>query len=362
VRAEKDADRIAKMKENTCLFSVGGKLQSLYTGVDPALERSQGYKDVQIGKPLVVRYLHFFLHCPKAKESNEEVMVSSFVKTQEQKKPAAESINFYDSSFEFANKRSRIEFMGGENYAHELIYYSKSYTGEPVKLTTRIMELDNSDSSIKVIQDGIQSVGSIPIFLEYLPYFAIAKSATSVLKKIFKMLDRDDPIVPGLNLDLHFGKPHTPLLRSGRIVCIQSADGVPSEESFSNEYELDHRNRLIRSTDKKEFTTTSYFVIQVNQEAQPAYEDFDHFQNAAELLALTNRPNPSANLKEFIETAVEGFRSYSDMITIDEMEDMRFDLDDPDSLKRFKALYKGLSGEVKSLYEAKYEKILSTNT
>lgn len=350
-RIEADADRLALMKENACLFSVGGKLQSLYEPMVEDAARSQGYRDVAIGKPLVIRYLHFFLQFGNAQESAEELMVSSFVKTVEAKKPAAESVNYYNPEFRFQNGRGRIAALGGQTYGHELIYYAKSYTGEPVKMTTKIMELDNPESVTKQLVSGLQTIGSMPAFLEFLPYFAIAQTSAGFLGKILRLLDRDDPIVPGFNVDLHFEKPHMPLLRSGRVVCVEAGN----EGMLINDYELDGTNRLVRKDNGNEFTDSSYFVIQVNSESIQAYEEFEYFQNAAELLALTNRSHPQQNLRDFVETAVDGFRTFADLETIAELKELADELDDEESLARFKALFKGLSREVKDLYRAQYE-------
>ncbi len=242
--------------------------------------------------------------------------------------------------------------FGADVYGHELIYYTKSYIGEPIKLTSKIMELDNPEKTISQITSGIERIGDLPFFAEYLPYVAIAKSGLDLLGRLFKILDRDDPIVPGLRLDLFFNRPHVARLQSGRVVCVQ---GKTDDEIINAGYCLNKKNRLV-DENGKEYRETAYFVMQVNSENQPAYEDFEYYQNAAELLSLTNRPD---GLGDFIDTAVEGFKTYADITTISDMEDLQDNLDEPDVKKRFKAMFKGLSGDVKSLYRKKYKEILS---
>ena len=119
-------------------------------------------------------------------------------------------------------------------------------------------------------------------------------------------------------------------------------------------FKLNAKNRLV-DTEGKLYTQTPYFVIQVNSETQSGYDDFEYFQNAAELLAMTNRPD---GIKDFVETAALGFKTYSDIATINQMEDMQDDLDNPESLKKFKALFKTMSSDVKDLYRNKYKEIL----
>ena len=43
------------------LLSINGKLRSLYNVAVAKEKRSTGYKQVEIGEPLIVRYLYFYL-------------------------------------------------------------------------------------------------------------------------------------------------------------------------------------------------------------------------------------------------------------------------------------------------------------
>ncbi len=44
------------------LLSVNGKLRSLYYQAGVEEDRASGYKVIDIGEPLVMRYLYFFLN------------------------------------------------------------------------------------------------------------------------------------------------------------------------------------------------------------------------------------------------------------------------------------------------------------
>ncbi len=351
-RTTKDQDKASLFSKSCSVLSVNGNLRSAYYEPGTEEERSIGYTPIEIGKPIVVRYLYFFLKLDNAGVKDQEIMISSFVKTEEEKKAAAEAINFYDPKMKFKKGITEIENFGADTYGHELAYYAKSYIGEPFKLTAKIMELDNPEKVTKEITQGIDKIGEIPFFAEFMPYMALAKTSIDLLGKIFKILDRDDPIVPGLRLDLFYQRPNAQRLQSGRIVCIQ---GKTEEEILNGGYKLNKKNRLVNANDKP-YTETPYFVLQVNSENHSSYENFEYFQNAAELLALTNQ---SEGLKDFIETAAEGFKTYADIATISDMEDMQDDLDDQETLERFKAMFKGLSPDVKGLYRKKYREILS---
>lgn len=48
-------------------ISVNGRLRSVYDQFSSSEERSDGYTQVQIGKPLLIRYLNFFSSLPLMK-------------------------------------------------------------------------------------------------------------------------------------------------------------------------------------------------------------------------------------------------------------------------------------------------------
>lgn len=346
-------------KRSVCMFSVNGNLHNIYQ--KPELtdgdDRYANYKEVEIGKPLVVRYLHHFLRFDEARNKEEQVMISSFVKTVEEKKPAAEAITYYNPSTKFSNGMVSIKSFSADTFGHELVYYAKSYTGQPVKLTTKIMELDNYDDVFSAISEGVENIGSMPFFMEYVPYLAVAKSANNFIQKLWKLFDKDDPIIPRLALNLFYGIPNSPVLQSGRYICIDSSTKT-AQEFIDSGYKLSVDNTL-QDKEGNDYKDSSYFIVQVNSEKRDEYEDFEYYQNAAELLAMVNR---NSDMSDFISTAVTGFESYADLATIKEMEELQDDLDDAETLKKFKALYKSMSSEVKGLYRQKYKEILTENT
>jgi len=76
------------------VLSVNGKLRSLYDRATLSEPRSTGYTALDIGKPLIVQYLYFFLKHPRPEKKNE-LMISTFIKAKETKERAAEAINFF---------------------------------------------------------------------------------------------------------------------------------------------------------------------------------------------------------------------------------------------------------------------------
>jgi len=101
-------------------------------------------------------------------EDKNELMISTFIKSQETKEAAAEAINYFNREVKFNSKDEfQIEAFGGEHYGHALAYYTKSYLGESIYMTTKIMELDKIDDEVvKAIHKGIGTVSALPVFAD----------------------------------------------------------------------------------------------------------------------------------------------------------------------------------------------------
>ncbi len=335
------------------ILSVNGKLRSLYDHATVDEERAQGYNQVDVGQPLIVRYLYFFLRLERPEKKNQ-VMISTFVKATETKQAAAEAINFFDPKAKFdKNKQLRISDFGGEHYSHPLCYYTKSYLGESLYLTTKIMELDKVDRKVvAAIQRGIGTVASLPVFAEFLPYAAGVSVGVSLFEKIVNLFDTDDAIVGGHDLDLHFNAVNVRHLQSGRIVCVQ---GKEEDQILSgNKYELSIDNRLIEAKSKKEYTETPYFVIQLDSKLNKKLEAFDYYVGAADLLKQTNRGGDSS---ELVSTVVEIFKGYNDIEALREIEDLSVDAGDEAVKKRILALHRSMSKEARSLYTERVKEL-----
>lgn len=341
---------------STSVLSVNGKLRSLYDVAAAKEKRTTGYKTVAIGKPLIIRYLYFFL-CHKTYERKNKLMISTFLKTKELKEAVAEAINYFNEEAVFdKNHEFRLDAFGGEHYGHPLCYYTKSYLGESLYITTKIMELDKIDDKVvKAIQEGIGIVSAIPVFAAFLPYAAGARVGVSLFHKINNLFNQDDPIVRGHNIDLHFNLENGARLQSGRIVCVT---GDMSEKALlaGDKYMLSDNNRLVEVKTKKEYTDSSYFVFQVDAKANRKLELFDYYLGAADLLNETNRGGNSA---EIVQTVVDMFKGYSDLRSIKEIEDLSIDVGDRNTKKMIKALYKSMSNETRKIYKDRIKEITS---
>jgi hypothetical protein len=335
------------------LLSVNGKLRSLYDSASVNEDRAYGYKQVEIAQPLVVRYLYFFLK-HKGQETQNELMISTFVKATETKEGAAEAINYFEKEAKFdKNDQLRIKDFGAERYGHPLCYYTKSYLGESLYLTTKIMELDKVDSKVvNAIQRGIGKVSSMPAFAAFLPYAAGASVGVSLFQKLIDLFNEDDAIVAGHDLDLHFDLENVRHLQSGRIVCINEKE--ESDFLSGGKYELSQDNRLIDMTTGNEYNKSSYFVIQIDSKPNKKLETFDYFFGASDLLKQTNRGGDPA---EIVTTIVNLFRGYQDLVAIREIEDLSIDADDENIKKKIRAWHKSMSRDIRSLYLARVKEL-----
>ena len=336
------------------LFSVNGTLQSLYESAGASDARSASYTPVDVGQPLVVQYLRFFLR-HKPESGRNEVMISTFVKAAEARVAAAEAVNYFDPAARFDDDRLNLSHFGGENYGHPLIYYTKSYLGESLYLTTKIMEIDRIDQDVvKAIQGGLAFASSLPTFTSFLPYAAGASVGTRVIADLVNFLDRDDEIVEGHDLDLRFGVPNTPRMQSGRIVCVQERE----EKEILGRFELSVANKLVEIGSNREYQDTSYFVIQVDSKTHRKFASFDHYLGAAELLEKTNR---RGGARELVASLTEVLEGHNDLSAIREIEDLSADRDDPAVRKRIKALHRAMSSNTRTLYEERVKALTVPN-
>jgi len=337
-------------------FSENGVLGDLSAAPpDPNAPRDNGpYTPVKVGQPLVVRYKLFHLRIDEVSDDLDRLMISSFVKTKEEKAAAAEAINLFDPDVSGDKGRYLVtSFGGGEKYGHELIYYTPSYLGETIRLTTKVMELDSPDHGVfDAIHGAISTVSGLPFFAEYLPYAAMASTGVALFEKILTFLDKDDPVIKGADLDLFFGKPNSPCLKSGRIVMVK---GLTDEQLITEKFKLSSSNRLMTARDE-EVTDRTYFVLQVNSEKNDLYKDFNYFQNAAEFLKLTNRK--TSQVSEGISLIASVFKSASDAKAVKEISDLQHDVDEPDVVERIKGLRKLLSGDMKAVADGWIDGIL----
>ncbi len=335
-------------------LSVDGELQSLYEIPGPESPRAQGYQPVEIGKPLMIRYLFFLIKWGTEDKKDQERMISSFVKTKEEKPGVAESINYFSPEAFFKGGTFELEDIGGQFYGHELAYYTKSYLGESVRLTTKIMELDNAKEIADPIKSGISTVAGLPMLAPFLSYISLASSGVSIAEKLINLFNRDDTILPGFDLDLHYRLSHERQLQSGRIVCVPK---LGAGKEFSEQYRLSPTNRIVSKENGTPLPSRTYFVLQVNSRANKLYENFDYFRDAASLMEQTNR---GGDPNEYVNAVVDMLKAHGDFDAMREIEDLALDSDDEGSVRKAKALLKVMSADARRLFQPRFASLFPT--
>jgi hypothetical protein len=315
-------------------FSVGGVLQDVYVRAEGV---SEDYKAVEFGKPLVIRYKSFFFReNMRQTGALNRLMISTMLKKDESQLPGAEAVNYLNTA-----KRNGDFFMdsfGGEDYGHPLIFYSPSYMGEVIRMTSKAMELDRmGDDIAKALKRAGDGAGGLPLFKSLAPYFAAASIGVEAFETVHNLINHDDPIFTGASIDLHFDEPNAQRLQSGRYVMVA---GVSDADLVGGKYALSPNNRLQRSG--AEVRDCSYFVFQVNQEQRDAYKKFDPYKGAAELLAQTNR---SASWDDIGDAVVRTMAAANDIETIRKIGELDITADDEESRKQLAALRRRLSSD-----------------
>ncbi|MCC6547688.1 hypothetical protein IT570_11030 [Candidatus Sumerlaeota bacterium] len=319
----------------------------------PADQAGSIDKPIAIGEPLTIRYLHF--HLRHRDGGKQQLMISTFAKAEERKSAAAEAINFYNPEAHFSRDGEfRLADFGGQHYGHPLCYYTKSYLGESIRLTTKVMELDKLDRRLTAaMRRAITTVAGLPISTSYLAYLALVQAGFSIAEKLIEVINRDDTIINSHSLDLHFNRANNRRLQPGRIVCIPDTEDV--EFLSGDRWMLSADNRLVDAQTGGEYADRSYFVLQVKSEDNPLYEKFDYFQNVAELLEKTNR---GENPAEFIEYGIDLMKGYSDFRLIEQMESLALISREPDSRQRVTATFKLLSPLMQKIYEPRAKELV----
>ena len=208
----------------------------------------------------------------------------------------------------------------------------------------------------KALRGSLTTLAGLPMFAQYLPLLAAGGAAAGVLARLVNLFNRDDAIIDGHDLDLHFGRMHARRLQSGRILCLPRSP-APKAEVIAG-YRLRPDNVLVaRDDEAAAFDAASYFVLQVDARRDRALEDFDHFVGAADLLAKTNRRGAAADvLNEVVDVA----RKAADVDGLLDIEKLALDAGDERVRREIRAIYKSLSPEIQALYGGRTQAILAS--
>ena len=333
-----------------------GILRSMFEELpvnDADTPRSQQYDPVAIGQPLVVEYVYLQLAPSKNPGKDDEVLISSLVKTEEKRNAAAEAITAFRTGVNFQKGPFQLDDWGGADYGHPLCYYSGSYLGEAVRITTRASEIEGEIvDALEKVRTGVSSVSGLPIFMEFLPFILGISKGVEIISKVVGFFDKDEILLRDQSVDLEFDRTHARRLQSGRVVCVPAYND--EKPLIKSGLKLNVQSRLVDASDKE--YDGSYFVLRINRKKMREYEDFDHFQGAAAILALTNREEDVVQAS--VSTLVEIARGVDALRTVSDIEELYHDRDEAEAKAQIKALFKLLPRELQNAYEKRLEGVL----
>src|SRR3974390_303924 len=330
------------------VVSVNGELRSAFAPVSDADAHASPYSKVALGQPLVVEYRRISLKNPG--KTQRKLMVSAYLKTQEEKNSSAEAVSYYSAAAEFSGDgRFELIDFGGKDYGHPLCYYTRAFAGETLRLTVYPSELHKINNNVvKALTRSVNVIGGLPMFAQFLPYLTRADAGINIFAGLVNIFHHDD-VYASISCDLHFAQPDARILQSGRFVCVPDVDGAQpiTDESLIGHYRLTPESMLVATADSAEFPG-SYFVVAVDAVEHKPYEKFDYYQGAAALLETTNR---GGNPGDILNQVSSYGSSFNDMETARRLEALRPKAADPAAQKEASALFQTLSADMKLIYQ-----------
>jgi len=346
-------------------LSVNGRLRSTRERVPASEHRLSVYRPVEIGEPLIVQYLRFAVVPGEWEPGDNELLISTFLKTSAAKPIAAEAVTLYDPHARpNAHQQLIVEDWGARRYGNPLIYYTPAYRGEPLSLSTQVLELDRLDPGmVDALVKLAGDVSSMPLLTAFLPYAGVIGPAlgkvAELLVALHDLLNRDDLLVPYFDLDLY--PPHAAAVRPmqcGRYVHVPelSAD----DADFTDEYELEKdNNKLVRKDNGEEYTA-AYLVFKVNAESHPSLQGFDALAGAADLLDAV-RPE-RGSLRDVVQATTDAARATADMVHLRELLMFEYELPDPALEPQLRALWRHLSDTARMAYSDRFQSLLEKHS
>jgi len=342
-------------------LSVNGQLQSTRELVPASDHKQSVYQPVEIGEPLIIQYLRFAIVPDSWESGDNELLISTYLKTTATKPVAAEAITLYDPHARPNDHQQLIvEDWGARRYGNPLIYYSPSYRGEPLSLSTQVLELDKLDQDmVDAMVQLAGNVSNMPLLTAFLPYAGMIGTAVGAVAELLvtlhNLFNKDDLLVPYFDLDLY--PPHAAAVRPlqcGRYVHVPEL--AADNQAFQEEYELEpDNNKLVRKDDGTEYAG-AYLVFKVNAESHPTLSDFDALAGAGELLD-TIRPQ-RGSLRDVVEATTQAAQATADMVYLRELLMFEYELPDPALEPQVRAIWRHLSDTARMAYSDQFEALL----
>ncbi len=297
------------------LLSIDGEFFSTSTG-----HPGTGYDPITIGRPLAIELLTFFPGADIKEWGNKaELMITSQIRLGPSQDPAAKQINMLLRNYRFRDA-DPVQDYGGDVFGDPMLFYTKAFTGQRLGLTVTGVEMDKISPSLWTgIRTTLSNVGSLAFFTSAAPYLGAAGIGVKVAKLLAKGVMRNDRLQIG-RADFRYASLDQPLLQSGRYVFWNHKKG-PTSSAMRSKYKLtgtdyDTPNILVAKEDDTLYEDTPYFVVRIDAQKRPEYDDFELGSQSAELLAVWGDKTPSATIFEAIGDLAEQVNDASQLSSL----------------------------------------------
>jgi len=266
----------------TIFYSENGELS---LPEEPRRERKK-YRPVLPGEPLCVEICRVALGNTSDWMGDNEILASSWAKTGGDAKPAPRVMNFYREKLK---PYEAISNLGAEQFGHHLIFYTPAYSGETLRMTLEVLEIDQSgDEVVKFVKSVATGLTGLPFFASQLPVLGALSMVPKVAEigiRLYNMINKNDTLLKA-DLDLAFERPFQNPLNPGRYVFVYG--NVPPG-TFAKKYRLNNANQLVdpdgQDASRKGGLEAPYAVIQITAEPRKEYVRFQAVSQQQEYLA-----------------------------------------------------------------------------
>jgi hypothetical protein len=293
------------------IFGFFGDADGKLISLDDKYVEDSDYGKVEIDKPLCIEIMEIAYGKLGDWGKRAEILVSSWAKQGGQAKSGVRAVNSMRK--DIPKNNAFFSNLGGQEYGHNLIFYTPTYSGQTVRLTLELLEIDKdiSKESIAALTNITGQLGGLPIFAPQLFIFANLGNIFEIGRKVFNMINNNDRIFK-TDLDFNFNKPHLKTIRAGRYVLTgdKRKDNKPFvEQDFIDKFTL-HNNRLKDATGnspESQGYISPYVVITVSTEVRKEYENFELSQEAQDILDKV-LDKPSADVFEIVSDGVKAVK------------------------------------------------------
>jgi hypothetical protein len=265
----------------TIFYSENGELSR------PEEPRRDGkkYKPVAPGEPLCVEIRRVALGNTKDWMGDNEILASSWAKTGGDAKPAPRVLNFYREKLK---PFEAIANLGAEHFGHNLVFYTPAYTGETLRMTLEVLEIDQAgDEVVQFVQAVSGHLTRLPLFSSQLPVLGALSLMPKIAEigvKLYNLINKNDVLLKA-DLDLSFERPYETPLNPGRYVFVYGA--VPPA-SFIKKYRLSNANVLVdengEDASRNGVQEAPYAVLHITAETRKEYVRFQGLSQQQEYL------------------------------------------------------------------------------